>query len=114
MLRAEPMMAAARRAIRYAEPFSLLLKDGGDYAVFVVDRQGYVVEWGGSAERLFGYRRNDILAEQFCRLFFRPEEVHRGESKQELRTAESIGCARADRWYVRNDGTAVSCLGVTA
>jgi len=31
-----------------------------------------------------------------------------------LRTAEIVGRARADRWYVRKDGTALWCYGVTA
>jgi PAS domain S-box-containing protein len=114
MLQAQRKVGSAPRAIGVAEPCCLLLQDGTDYAVFVVDRKGHVVEWGASAERLFGYKRDDILGAHFCRLFLRPEEVRRGEPENELRTADFIGCACADRWYVRKDGTALSCLGVTA
>jgi PAS domain S-box-containing protein len=97
-----------------AERYRLLMKDGVAYGIFVVDARGKVVSWGASAERLFLYPTDEILGKHFSRLFFRPEEVYRGEPEHELRTAEAVGRACADRWYVRKGGTALWCSGVTA
>jgi two-component system CheB/CheR fusion protein len=91
-----------------------VLKDGTAYAIFFIDARGSVVAWSTSAERLFLYPSHEILGKHFSRLFFRTEEVYRGEQEQELRTAEAAGRAYSDRWYVRKDGTALWCCGLTA
>ena len=101
-------------ALIEAERYRTLMKDGAAYGIFVVDVRGNVVAWGTGAERLFLYPKDEILGQHFSRLFFRSEEVYRGEPEHELRTAAVVGQASADRWYARKGGTALWCCGVTA
>jgi PAS domain S-box-containing protein len=84
-----------------------------DYAVLVLGPAGHVLGWNRGAQRLLGYRPEEIRWEHLRRLFFRPEEVERGEPEHELWTAEALGQALRGRWYVRRDGTALWCGGVT-
>jgi PAS domain S-box-containing protein len=114
MLQDHAMKRVLLPALNEAERRRFLAKDGIAYGAFIVDARGNVVAWGASAERLFAYRENEILGKHFSRLFFRTEEVYRGEPEHELRTAELFGRSCADRWYVRKDGTAVWCHGITA
>jgi PAS domain S-box-containing protein len=100
-------------AIRDAEQYRHLLKNGITYGILVLDAQGQVMTWGSSAEHLFGYHKAEMLGKHFSRLFFRSEEIERGEPERELGTAANDGCACGDRWYVRKDGTALWCSGIT-
>src|SRR4051812_43488994 len=94
--------------------YRLLMERVTDHAVLFLDTQGYVAAWDAGAERLLGYREDEIRGEHFCRLFFRPEEVRRGEPEYELHAAATRGRAAGERWYVRRDGTALWCDGITA
>jgi PAS domain S-box-containing protein len=95
-------------------PHARLLADGSTgYALLMLAPDGCVASWSVGAQRLLGYREDDILGEHFSRLFFRPEEVQRGEAEHELQTAEGQGLAASGRWYVRQDGTAFWGEGVT-
>jgi PAS domain S-box-containing protein len=114
MIREQIPPGSERSANFVAEHYHRLLEEGTDRALILLDAGGRVVDWGGSAVRLFGYRRDDIVGEPFSRLFFRPEEVRREEAEFELRTAAANGEARCERWYSRQDGTALRCRGVMA
>src|SRR5262245_54675279 len=70
---------AASPENRAAARYRFLLEDAVDRAVVLLDTVGNVLEWGGSATRFFGYRRDEMAGQHFRRLFFRPEEVQRGE-----------------------------------
>jgi PAS domain S-box-containing protein len=95
-------------------PHARLLADGSTgYALLMLAPNGCVASWSAGAHLLLGYREDDILGEHFSRLFFRPEEVQRGEAEHELQTAEAQGLAASARWYVRQDGTAFWGEGVT-
>src|SRR5689334_3466644 len=95
------------------ERFRCLMEGAGEYGLFLLDIEGRVAAWGRGAERLLGYRPDDILGEPFCRLFFRPEEVQRGEPAHELKVAGEQGWTAQRRWYVRQDGTAFWGRGLT-
>jgi PAS domain S-box-containing protein len=114
MIYEQEMKTAWLPSLNEAEGHRVLMKGGTDYGIFILDARATVVAWGASAERLFQYRPDEILGQHFSRLFFRSEEVYRGEPEYELRTAELNGRACADRWYVRKDGTALWCYGLTA
>jgi PAS domain S-box-containing protein len=114
MIREQVPPGSERSANRVAEHYHRLLEAATDRALILVDAGCRVVDWGGSAVRLFGYRRDDIVGEPFSRLFFRPEEVQRGEAEFEVRTAGATGEVRGERWFARQDGTALRCRAVMA
>lgn len=105
----------ARAAAEAAERRFRLLVDGvRDYATYMVDRDGRVVTWNAGAERLKGYRPEEVLGRDLS-LFFAPEDVARGAPRQALEQAAAEGHAAAEGWRVRRDGSRFWAeVGITA
>jgi PAS domain S-box-containing protein len=63
-----------------------------------------VASWNIGAERLKGYRREDILGQPFTR-FYLPEDVARGVPAALLERAAADGRVESEGWRVRKDGS---------
>ena len=75
-----------------------------DYAIFLLDREGYMLTWSPGGERLSGYTGDDIIGKHFSRLFTR-EDVERGHPAELLRLAGTRGRFEEEGWRVRKDGS---------
>ncbi|WP_433613586.1 PAS domain S-box protein [Dactylosporangium sp. CA-139114] len=96
---------AAEEQLRSSEELLQLLLDGArDYAIYMLDPDGRIVSWSGNAERLNGYRSEDIIGEDYARLFT-PEDGAAGRPGALLRQARGTGRAEIDGPRVRKDGT---------
>jgi PAS domain S-box-containing protein len=82
----------------------LLIEGVKDYALFTVDRAGEVTSWNSGAERLYGYTEEEMVGEDFARLFT-PQDVENDAPAEEIRKAERDGWEEEGRWQVRKDGT---------
>src|SRR5262249_30568995 len=51
------------------ERFRLLVEGTTDYAIFMLDTKGHVVSWNAGAERIFGYRADEIIGQHFSRFY---------------------------------------------
>ncbi len=92
-------------ALRQSEErFRLLIEGVVDYAIFMLDTEGVVTSWNQGAERIKGYRRDEITGKHFSR-FYLPEDVEAGKPWEELAAARRDGRAEAEGWRVRKDGT---------
>jgi len=80
----------------------LLIDAVVDYAIYMIDPEGYVLSWNTGAERLKGYSRAEILGQHFSR-FYVPEEQAAGVPKRALETARSEGRFAAEGWRIRKD-----------
>ena len=94
------------------ELFRLLVENVRDYAIFVVDPDGLVRTWSDGAERLLGYREDEILGRS-ADVFFTPEDLAADAPRREIREAAEAGRGVVDRWHVRKDETRFWCSGVT-
>ncbi len=95
----------AEVALRESEErFRLLVEGVKDYAIFLLDPDGCVASWNSGAERITGYRAEEILGKHFSR-FFSSDDVTRGKPERELRIALADGRIEDDGWRVRKDGT---------
>jgi len=106
----QPLAPPPARAERL---LGLLTEGRPDSALLLLEPNGHVLACSAGAERLLGYRQEDLRGEHFCRLFFRSEEVRRGEPEYELHAARAEGYAASARWYSRKDGTVLWGVGVT-
>ncbi len=101
-------LAARQRAeqvLREAEArFHALVEGVKDYAIFWLDPDGRVMSWNASAERLKGYRAEQIIGEHFSR-FYTPEDVAAGKPDAALRKATAEGRAEDEGWRVRREGS---------
>ncbi len=86
------------------ERFRLLVEGARDHAIFMLDPHGRVTSWNPGAERIKGYRADEIVGQHFSR-FYPPEAVARGWPEEELRRAAAEGRFEDEGWRVRKDGT---------
>jgi PAS domain S-box-containing protein len=92
-------------ALRQSEErFRLLVESVKDYAIFRLDPTGVIASWNLGAERIKGYRADEIVGQHFSRLY--PEEDARsGKPDWELREAAREGRFEDEGWRIRKDGT---------
>ena len=93
------------------ELLRLLLVQGEDHAVILLDTDGVVVAWHGGAPHVFGYDAAEMVGRPVADLFT-PEDRGRGAHEHELAVARADGRAEGDRWHVRKDGTRIWISGV--
>ena len=91
--------------LRRSEERSRQLVDSvRDYAILLLDTEGRVLSWNSGAQRIKGYRAEEILGEHFSR-FFTPEEAAAGVPAHHLQQAASEGQYEDEGWRVRKDGS---------
>ncbi len=86
------------------ERFRLLIEAVKDYAIFMLDTQGRVASWNAGAERIKGYRADEIIGEHF-RVFYTEEARERRWPEEELRRARDQGRLEDEGPRLRKDGT---------
>jgi diguanylate cyclase (GGDEF)-like protein/PAS domain S-box-containing protein len=101
-----------RIARETAENYRLLLQSATEHAIIRLDEIGTVTSWNPGAERILGYREEEILGRSAA-LFFTAEDIATGAMEEELDTARRFGRGEDDRWQVRKDQTRFWASGIT-
>lgn len=92
-------------ALRDSETrFRLLAEGAKEYALFMLDPAGFVTNWNPGAERIKGYRAEEIVGRHFS-CFYPPEAVKEGRPESALVAAASRGRFEDEGWRVRKDGS---------
>jgi PAS domain S-box-containing protein len=86
------------------ERFRLLVEGVRDYAIFMLDTEGRVASWNAGAERIKGYRAEEVIGRHLS-LFYEDEAVARRHPEHELQIAAEEGRYEEEGWRVRKDGT---------
>ncbi len=81
-----------------------LIQNVQDYAIFFLDPEGHVTSWTPAAERIEGYRADEIVGKHFS-TFYPPEDVANGKPERELKVAAESGRYEDEGWRVRKDGS---------
>ncbi len=76
----------------------------GDYAIYLLDRDGHVMTWNPGGERIKGYTAEEIVGKHFSR-FFSQEDLDRGRPAELLRLAAARGRIEEQGWRIRKDGS---------
>jgi PAS domain S-box-containing protein len=82
----------------------LLVNSVKDYAIFMLDPAGLVISWNEGAERIKGYKKEEIIGQNMS-VFYTPEGILRGEPKYNLAQARANGRFEQEGWRVRKDGS---------
>jgi PAS domain S-box-containing protein len=93
-----------QQARQEAAQLRLLVEQAKDYAIFLLDPQGYVVSWNPGAEHMKGYRAEEIIGQHFS-CFYPQEAIDRGWPTHELQVAQAEGRFEDENWRVRKDGS---------
>ena len=75
-----------------------------DYAIYQLDANGLVATWNPGAERIKGYKAEEIIGRHFS-CFYTAEDQKAGVPDKVLDTARREGRYEAEAWRVRKDGS---------
>jgi len=75
-----------------------------DYAIFMLDADGRISSWNTGAERLKGYRAEEIVGRDISQ-FYPPEDIASGKPGRVLTAAATQGRFQDEGWRVRKDGS---------
>ncbi|EKS37371.1 PAS domain S-box protein [Afipia broomeae ATCC 49717] len=96
--------AAEDRLRQKEEQFRLLVQSVTDYALYMLDPEGYVSSWNQGAERIKQYRAEEIIGQHFSKFYTEGDRL-KGEPQNALATARREGRFEKEGWRVRKDGT---------
>jgi PAS domain S-box-containing protein len=82
-----------------------------DYAIFLTDTAGRVINWNRGAERILGYSESEIIGESAF-IFFTPEDRADGVPQQEMAVASATGRTEDERWHQRRDRSRFWATGI--
>jgi PAS domain S-box-containing protein len=86
------------------EQFRLLVQGVTDYAIYMLDGDGYVTNWNMGAQRIKGYLPYEIVGSHFSR-FYTEEDRAAGLPETALETVRREGRFEKEGWRVRKDGS---------
>ncbi|MGR9453574.1 PAS domain S-box protein [Rhizobium leguminosarum] len=96
---------AAEQTIRQSEEqFRRLVQGVSDYAIYMLDPNGNVSSWNFGAERIKGYRPQEIIGRHFS-TFYTSEDREAGLPETALSLARAEGRFEREGWRVRKDGS---------
>src|SRR5213594_355008 len=87
-----------------AEQFHILVDSVEEYAIYLLDATGNVVTWNTGAEKIKGYKADEIIGKNFA-CFYTAEDVAGEKPQRNLREAAQRGHIRDEGPRVRKDGS---------
>ena len=105
--------ALERRTVnrRTEDIYRKAIEDIQDYAIFMVDVDGFVTNWNVGAQHILGYTEAEIIGKDASK-FFTLEDRVKGVPAKELGAAATLGRAEDERWHVRRNGSRFWASGI--
>jgi PAS domain S-box-containing protein len=97
-------VTGAHAAAKAPGLYRLLVETVRDYAIFALDPTGHVMSWNAGAERLKGYKPEEIIGRHFS-IFYPPDVIVAGKPERELEDAIRDGRVEDEGWRIRKDGS---------
>jgi PAS domain S-box-containing protein len=93
-----------QRALETESRFRQLVEGVVDYAIFHLDSNGMIATWNAGAQRIKGYKPEEIIGSHFSR-FYTEKDREAGVPTKALETARQVGKYESEGRRVRKDGT---------
>lgn len=100
----EPVLKSGDGLQQGKEYFDTLVSGVEDYAIFLLSPEGNVVSWNAGAQRIKGYKAEEIIGKHFSALYT-PDAIQRDWPTEVLRIAAKEGRFTEEGWRVRKDGS---------
>lgn len=101
----EAERAHALELLRQSEErFRLMVESVRDYAIFMLDPDGYISSWNRGAELNKGYKAEEIIGKHFS-VFYPKEKIEARWPQHELEVALREGRFEDEGWRLRRDGS---------
>ncbi|MCO5948480.1 PAS domain-containing protein [Mucilaginibacter flavidus] len=82
-----------------------MMEEINGYAIFLLDKDGNVETWNKGAEKIKGYKAEEIIGKNFS-LFYTEGDRKKGVPATILAEADQLGTTYHESWRIRKDGTA--------
>ncbi|NER02951.1 MAG: PAS domain S-box protein, partial [Okeania sp. SIO3C4] len=82
----------------------LLIESVQDYAIFMLDSDGYVVSWNSGAERIYKYQSEQVIGKHLS-IFYTQKDIKNNLPEQELKIAREQGKFMIENICLRQDKT---------
>jgi len=86
------------------ERYRLIVESVKDYGIFMLDTKGHILTWNDGAERIKGYKRDEIIGKHFS-VFYTAPDLEIGKPAMELETAIETGKYEEEGWRIRKNGS---------
>ena len=86
------------------DQFRLMVSSVTEYAIFMLDPAGVIVTWNDGAQRIKGYRADEIIGRHFS-VFYPEQDARNRKPDWELEVARREGRYEEEGWRIRKDGT---------
>ena len=105
MTKKTPDAACLKHQLRCAEEgLRLLAENLVDHALVMLDAQGCILHWNDAAQRMKGFRADEIVGRHFSAFYSGPE-IELGIPRRDLGIASVMGRFEDEGWRLRKDGT---------
>jgi len=84
--------------------FNQIVEGIRDYAIFLLDNDGYILSWNKGAERIKGFQQDEVLGKHFS-IFYTEEDIANERPQHTLSVALKQGRYTEEGWRVRKDGS---------
>jgi PAS domain S-box-containing protein len=74
-----------------------------DYALFLLDVDGCIVDWYAGAERIYGFKSGEVFGKNESLLY--PEEDAIFQQQERLKRTADEGHVCSESWHIRKDGS---------
>ncbi|SAL45455.1 PAS/PAC sensor hybrid histidine kinase [Caballeronia peredens] len=93
-----------RLATEANERLRLLIDSVSDYAICMLDQNGYVRSWNDGARAIYGFTAAEAIGRHFA-LFYTSDEHGRDRPGDDLKLTAKRGRVEHEDWHVRRDGS---------
>lgn len=83
--------------------FGLLVASVQDYAIFMIDTEGFIMSWNQGAAHIKGYSEDEIIGAHIS-IFYTPPDIEADEPHLNLKKALAAGTYESEGWRVRKNG----------
>jgi PAS domain S-box-containing protein len=84
--------------------FNLAVRAVKDYAIFMLDPDGYIITWNAGGESIKGYNAEEIIGQHISR-FYTSEDVETRKPYDDMLSATRDGSIEYEGWHLRKDGS---------
>jgi PAS domain S-box-containing protein len=100
------LLKADENAVQVEETFALMVNAVKDYAIFALSPEGFIRTWNIGAERIKGYKSEEILGKHFS-IFYTEQAKAIDHPAFELAQAKKHGAFEEEGWRIRKDGSQI-------
>lgn len=84
--------------------FARVISEVEDYAIFILDKEGIIRSWNKGAERIKGYKSEEVIGKNYS-IFYSEEDRVARMPQNFISQAAALGKSNHEGWRLRKDGT---------